>query len=251
MGKLRDSLTNATKLVAGVEKGLTRCMNQINGLGKDTDAWVKSGFSGLDEFCLYILEKLKKKNIEFKTVENDLIKNYMDSNVGNYLQALQFLITTASDCRAKYDAAVDDQALDNDLAALDKALGDVAEQIRKKKKKLLQSKKYKAKIAGYETTLGGLQGTVKELTINLKNLRSQRPPSANKIRQLLGITENSKLKDLILSLSGSKKELHKEYNSLVLNLNQTASEMREHTEFAGHMKVIKEMLNEAEEMDKE
>ena len=41
------------------------------------------------------------------------------------------------------------------------------------------------------------------------------------------------------------------YNSLVLNLNQTANEMRQHSEFAGHMKMLQEMIAEAEEMDKE
>jgi hypothetical protein len=37
----------------------------------------------------------------------------------------------------------------------------------------------------------------------------------------------------------------------VLNLNQTANEMRQHAEFAGQMKVLQEMIAEAEEMDKE
>jgi hypothetical protein len=251
MGKLRTSLTNAATLVKNVVKSVDREVKKLQALTSDTDAWVRSGSAGIDELCLYLSEKLKKKGIAYKSAENDLIKVHADSNVANYLKGIEFTVQAASDFSARFEAIAGDQGLDGDLAALDKALKDVADQIRKKQKKLLQSKKYKAKIAGYTKTLQDLQADVVKSCNDLKRMRKDKPPSPAKVRQILSITEESSLKDVAIALTRKNEALYKVYNSLVLNLNQTANEMRQHAEFAGQMKVLQEMIAEAEEMDKE
>jgi hypothetical protein len=77
-------------------------------------------------------------------------------------------------------------------------------------------------------------------------MRKDKPPSPANVRQILSITEESSLKDVAIALTRKNEALYKVYNSLVLNLNQTANEMRQHAEFAGQMKVLQEMIAEAE-----
>ena len=176
MGKLRTSLTNAATLVKNVAKSVESEAKKLQALTSDTDAWVRSGSAGIDELCLYLSEKLKKKGVTYKSVENDLIKDHTDSNVANYLKGIEFTIQSASDFSARFETIAADQGLDSDLAALDKLLKDVADQIRKKQKKLLQSKKYKAKIAGYMKTLQDLQAEVVKSTNSLKQMHKDKPP---------------------------------------------------------------------------
>jgi myosin heavy subunit len=251
MGKLRTSLTNAAALVKGVTKSVERQATKMQNIAKDVDSWVKSGSSGIDELYIYLAEKLKKQGSTYKAAENDQIKDHSDANVVRNLKGIQMCIGLGQDASSQAEEILADQALDKDLAALDKVLSDIAGQVRKKQKKLLQSKKYKTKIAGYAKMLADLQGSVAQATRTLREMRRNKPPSPARVRSFLDITDTSKLKDLEIALSRKNGELYKEYNSLVLNLNQTANDIRQHAEFAGHVKVIQDMIAEAEDMEKE
>ncbi|MCL4201553.1 MAG: hypothetical protein KJ000_03610 [Pirellulaceae bacterium] len=249
MGKLKTSLENAGKLVKNMDKSIAGQVRKLAAFTKDTDAWVRSGSAGIDELYLYLSEKLKRKGVTFKSVENDTIKDHLDSNVANYLKGIEFTVRSAADFSASFDTLAGDESVDRDLAALDTMLDDIADQIRKKRKKLLQSKKYKAKIAVYDKTLQELKDQVAASKRSLKQMRKDKPPSPAKVRQLISITEANTLRDLAVALTRKNEGLYKVYNSLVLNLNQTANEMRQHSEFAGHIKVLNDMIDQAEEMD--
>jgi hypothetical protein len=254
MGKLRDSLTNASKLVFALQNGIIAYTKKLDDLAKESDSFCGEGGAlrnATDEFCLYMLEKLKKANIDVKSAGKDPLKNHMDNNVANYLKGIPAVIQMAGQINEEFAAVLKDQTVNRDLTALETALDAVAEQIRKKKKKLLQSKKYKLKIASYETELGNLQQRVTKMKQTLEPLSAATPKSPQRLQQIYSITEETKLIDLLTQLSRSREELHKDYNSLVLKLNQTANEIRKEAEFEKHMKVIKEMVDNATDIEKE
>jgi hypothetical protein len=254
VGKLRDSLTNASKLVFALQSAVVAYIKKLDTLAKEaTDFRGPKGplDNATDEFCLYVMEKLKKANIDVKSVENDPIKNHLDNNVANYLKGIPAVIQMAGQITQDFNAAANDQTVDRELTSLEKVLDDVVEQIRKKKKKLLQSKKYKAKIASYETQLGNLQQRVGKMKHTVEDLRAHPPASPQRLQQIFSITAETKLGDLLTRLSGSREALHKDYNSLVLKLNQTSNEIRKEAEFAEEMKVIKEMVDNSVDIEKE
>jgi hypothetical protein len=251
VGKLRDSLDNARKLISGLQTTTDNFSKRLKTLTKGSAEFMKGGFAAMDELYLYVCEKLKKKNIPFETAKNATLQTLMDSNIKNYLDGVQFIINETAKFNTDFAAIAADKSIDNTLNSLDPLVANIAEQIRKKKKKLLQSKKYKVKITNYEGTLNSLRQIIRDCKEELEGIRDESPPSVQRLRTILFATENTKLVQLKTSLSEDRKKLYAEYNSLILKLNKTAGDIREEKEFAEVMKSVKEMVDNALEMEKE
>lgn len=251
MGQLRTSLTNAIKLTENLRTTSEKYGKQLSNLTKGADSFVKGGFAGIDELYLYVVEKLKKKGIDIEKAKNVQLKTIADANIKRYLAGVQFIIDEASKFTTEFAAIADDKSVDNTLTALEPVLKGIEDQIRKKKKKLLQSKKFKVKITNYEGTLATLRKIIAECREDLTELRRIKPPSPTQIRRLLFATEDSKLVDLKNALSADRKKLHDDYNSLLLKLNQSSGDIREQAEFAEVMKMIKQMVADSDDMEKE
>lgn len=252
MGKLRTSLMNATKLIANLQTTSANYGKKLKNISKGTSMFMKGGEKAIDECFLYLSEKLKKDGITYKSVENEPIRNYLDKNVANYLSGMKKIADMACSVNDEYAAAVADKSLDKTVEQLGTVLTDIQGQIKKKKKKLLKSKKYKAKISLYEKALQDLASKSQDLYASLEKMRKgNKPPSSTTVRNMLGITPDHTLKQLEFAVSQKTDKLYKVYNSLVMQLDEFGNEMREHVEFGAVVKTVKEMAGEADEIDQE
>lgn len=251
MGKLRDSLDNVRKLIEGLQKSTTTYCRRLSELSKQADTFRRGGDAGVSELVIYVKEKLKKKNIPFEKVKKAQLKTLTDANIKNYLAGFEFMVNETAKFLPEFKAVADDKAIDNTLDKLDPLLADVEGQIRKKKKKLLQSKKYKVKITNYEGTLKSLRQVIRECKEDMAEFRQLEPPSAARLRAQFGFTENSTLEQVEGGMKPSTAQAYQELNSFLLKLHQSASDLRFEQEFAKHVNDVKEMVNNALEMEKE
>jgi hypothetical protein len=253
MPKLRKALMDTVTLSNIVAKSVNTYCSQLDAMADEAKGWLEGTGNAVDELYIYMAEKLKKKKIAWSSVENDPISSHADANVRSYFQGLKFLEDQALAIRNKFDTQMAKTGADEGYDALEIPLAEVAEMIRKRKKRLLLSKKYKAKLAAYEGALADLQKLVENGKAGLVKARRKmkKPPDAQRIKSIIGISPQSTLKQLKENCSGFHDRLYNEYNSLVLNLNETARDARSRIEFEKHMKMIKEMVAEADEIEKQ
>lgn len=249
MPKLKMAMENVSKLASAITKSAEKHARKMDNLSKSSQEWKEGGQRGVQQIYTYVAEKVRQKGLKYKDVSADPISKYADKNVTRDLEGLQMLITMGvKDSEEFTTLRAENKSFTNDLSALEKPLSEAAAMIKKRKKKLLLSKKYKAKLAGYENTLVELQTKVTELKHTVRDVL--RPPTPNDIRKALGITADTTLAELEAA-SGRVVQKLEEYNSLILVLNESANTIRSKAEFAEHMRVIKEMVTEAENLEKE
>lgn len=251
MGKLKESLANATKLVAALEKPIETMVKKLGVLKDEVSEWKEGSFVGIDELAIYLLEKLKKAGIDFKSVQNSLLKEYSDDNIAHYIKGVQFALDEAGKYHTQLMTLVNDQGFDRSLNTVADLLADIAKQIRKKKKQLIQSKKFKTKINGYDADLEKLETKVAALQTTVVDARKNLPPSRQYLEQNFGVNEEWKLRDIVDMITMKKAKLYAEYNSLILKLDQSILEIRKEAEFAEVMRTIKEMVADADDMENE
>lgn len=141
------------------------------------------------------------------------------------------------------------KAIEGDLSRIDAAVVDVARQIEKKKKKLLQSKKYKTKIGSYESTLGDVLKGVKQLKQGLKLLR---PALVKKSIDEIKISTSTTLGEidessLIVDLKAQWKNAEKAAQSGV----QERRKFRQAGDLTGARAMMQQWIKEADEMEAE
>src|SRR5256885_1139126 len=112
MGQLRDSLSNAHKLVAALATMTDDFKERLTSVLSESDSFLKGGEKGVSELGIYVKEKLKKQKIPYEQVKNNQLKTIMDPNIKRYLDGLQFMINETAKFRPDFEALAVDKTID-------------------------------------------------------------------------------------------------------------------------------------------
>lgn len=251
MGKLHESLTAAVGFVQGIEKSARETAAKLSTLVESGQLWLESSGHANSQLYAYMNEKLKLEKKKYKDVEGDAISAHADSKVVGFLQEITQMQKQASDFRTNWEKL--GESLEADLARGATVLAEIDKTIAKKKKKLLQSKKYKTKIAGYEKLVGDLRARIQKVTDTIHALRTdntKKPPSQQQVALALGLKPSSTLKQLEDSATSRFQSLYNEYQS-GWKAGKIIVDGLKKQEFSKEITSLKAMISEAKDIEAE
>lgn len=250
-GELKTALAAAEKKAEALDKSVDSFAGEAEKMVSNTWQMVQTGSGGVDELYLYVSEKLKKDGKTWDGVKNDPIQSVSDGNVQKFMQGIAEFQTQAIASSDQWKTT--GTGLQQELDALQEDLEKVNKALEKRKGKLLKSKKYKDKLKAQELALGDLLQKTNTIEAALKDLRSDAnsPPSANQIKATLEIKPADPLSKLDNMAAISVKSLVKQYSNVKSSGEKSVRKFREAGDFSGELKLIKEMVKDAEDMEKE
>lgn len=252
MGKLRDSLSGLEILVGAVDDRIQKAIEQSEKLDTNLvsvyENLIKGGFEVLYS---YLVEKFKSQKDSYDQHLSDTILQHKDANVLKFVAGIAQGKTDLDKQFLNWRAFKDKdlQAISGDLTRLQVVVGEIDKQIAKKKKRLLQSTKFKNKISGYESTLADLAKSVDTLQKGMKNIY----PALNKTNiDKIKISVNTTLGELdkdsiILNLKTSWKNAEKAMKEGV----QERRKFRQAGDLTAARKQMQQWVKEADEMEAE
>lgn len=252
MGKLRDNLTALSTLLAAVNTRMEQVEQESiklnTNLNKLFDGQVKSG---VELLYVHLSEKFKARKDSYDKHLKDTIVQHKDADVVKYLTGIAQGLVAVKKHQAVWDAfaAKDVKALAGDLVRLKEQVAVVQAMIDKKRKRFLQSAKYKAKINGYEATLNDIVASLKPLKEFLQFCSpSVRKVYTDKIKLGLDTTlgdldKDSMLMDLKREVADSQKALQSGARSM--------RKYREEGNLSDMMVTMKKWAQEADDMEAE
>ena len=170
MGKLKTSLAGLATLIDNVQKNGNDVVDLLTADATNVQKQVERTMGGYEVLATYLKQKALKAKVDLKAWDKDTLKDHFDSEVAGFVKGIE---------AARVDAIGSFKAWDSHrvikggavLADLDRALlvvADIQAQIDKKRKRLLQSSKFKAKMANYDTELATIAKNAKFTKDNLK-----------------------------------------------------------------------------------
>jgi hypothetical protein len=244
-GKINRQPEGGEELLKALAVNIITEKKQMEAGCKEAKVWLDGGCKGVDELYMYLFEKLKSKNIQYKDAENDPISAHADQNVVNYLQQLQTHRTKAHKEMFKFGS------LRGDLSRIGDAVADIKKQIAEKREISIGSGKFKAKIPFYEGTLKAIKEQADKLDTKLVEISSavKGGISLDEVNQYLEVKPSTTLKQLSAKLS-SVKGLYKDYEQKLAGVEDAMLD-REAKEFAQQLEMIKQMVADAKEIEAE
>lgn len=249
MGKLKSSLQKAVESLNSLSDAVEDAAKALTGAVNDTWMLMQIASNGVDELYLYIHARLKKDGKKYSEASAQTIAEFADGNVKTFLKGIGDGCKNACAKTAKWSELGGD--LDGQVVALKKALDDIGSQLGKKKKKLLQSKTYKAKLATYEQLLTGLSDSADDVGEKLKVLLENQPPPASQIKKVLDIGADHTLAALDNAASKTTKDLLQKYGDHKSTTEGEAKKMRQAGNFSAELKRIQQWIQEADDMEAE
>ncbi len=250
MGKLRDSLTNADKILRSIDKEVDKAADKFSDMVNNAFELTKIGGEGVDELYLYLTQKVKKEGKKWNEVAKEPVENYADGNVKRFIKGINDFEKQAINASTNWTFL--SKSLDAEMKKAEKLLDDIDKQLGKKRKKLLQSAEFKNKISIYEKVLDKLQTALSELKKSLEKLvsdASNQPPSPNQIKKVLNISLKSTLADVDNLASRSIKQLLEKYTGAAKRSQVGIRKFRENGDFKAELKLINQMIKEADAME--
>ncbi len=218
MGKFKDGLVKLQKTAAEMQ---TTIDNHYADLSTTATSLTNAGMrfsGGYETMYIYLTEKFKKNGDEIGKNLNKTLKDVFDPTLATFIKEIEAARLKGLEIRAAFDK------VKNELKAVLKTKGEVSTQIaalntslEKKKKKLIQTKSYKAKVANYQSTLQDLAATIDDWGKGLNQAFAVPTPAlfANKlsvdttvkaIGDCAGGTVDGELKGLKEQAEGSAKK---------------------------------------------
>ena len=160
LAKLKKSLEEVQPEIDKIYGGFAPTLNSLTNAGMHFQGGYESTF-------MYLTEKFKKNKDTFANNTSKTLKDVLDPNLAKFVQEIEGAGQTAFKHRNDYDQLRNDlKALLKKNEAVKTQIADLQKSLAKKKKKLLQTKNYKAKVANYEKTLGDLATVVTQWELN-------------------------------------------------------------------------------------
>ena len=252
MGKLRDSLVATDKVLKAISKEVKGVSEKFEAEINNVYQLVQVGSEGVDSLYVYLTQKVKKQGKTWKEAGKQTVEDYADANVKKFVAGIADFEKQAITFSLKWDYAF--KGLEGDVKKADATLKEIETQIAKKKKRLLQSKKFKAKMVLYDKALSNLRDGVDELVDSLKKITNDvsiAPPSPSQIKKVLNVSMKSTLADVDNACSRTIKQMLEKYKSVKQNGEKSSRAFRQAGDFQAELKVIALMIKEADEMDEE
>ena len=212
MGKLKTSLSALAAIADSIEKKGDKTLGDLQGCAtsvKEVGCRVAGGYELL---YMYLKQKAVAQKAKIEAWNKDPLKSHMDPKVADFIKHIETARGELANVYKNYDETT--TLLIQIMGAdLDRALAfaaDIQAQVAKKKKKLLQSARHKAKIVAYEASLGQLAGKLSTLKVNVASYRQQTQSGGPKKIASLKITDATTIAQVFsVAELGLKQELDK------------------------------------------
>jgi hypothetical protein len=244
-GELKTALADAAQKAAALDTAIDEFSDYS--VQYAVDASNKTGIAvEAGNFTYeYIQLRLKKDGKKLEDVKDDPIESIADSNLKAQITSLNEYVPTgieaSTEWYSRYNPLVAGHAdLKKDLAALTKA-------INKRKAKWLKSDKYKKKIEDQEKSLQNLKSELdvaEEKILDLKKMLPL-PKELEKIKIELS-DPIGKVEGMVTKIFSG---LFKSYLKELEQGKQVSTTLRK-TDFLAEIKMIKEMIDDADELEK-
>ena len=249
MGKLKTALTNLATLADGIEKKGDKSLGEMTARATSVSQIGGRVAAGYELLYMYLKQKALTEKTKIEAWQKDPLQAHLDSKVSGFIaqieQARSELIAVFKNYDDVANLLVQTLTADIDRAAVYGK--EVEAMIAKRKKKLLQSAKYKAKIANYEKNLTELSGKLKTLKVDVSSLRQQTQAlGPNKIASLQIKTSTTIAQVLNVASIGLSRQLDEIKNS---SSNKRVAVLLKG--FGNELKMIRGWVAEADSMEAE
>lgn len=248
MGKMRNSLNALVSLIGAFESRTEQLGDEIASLATNVQKTLERVYGGTELLYMYLTQKARKEGATVKAWAKDELKAHFDSEVGSLMKGIE---SARADVIAAFKKQQDtvDIKLKGHLTDIERAQALAAElrvTLGKKKKKLLTSKKYKTKLAGYEKLLDGLEAQLKQ-SVKADAEAVKFAVSGNpKLIEKLKVTPSTRVSAIeMASWLGIKKELD---GIAAVDGRQLAKKFKR---YGNEIKQLREWVGEADEMEAE
>jgi len=249
MGKLKSSLTSLATLADAIEKKGDKALSDLQARATSVREIGGRVAGGYELLYMYLKQKAISKATKIEAWQNDALQVHIDAKVSEFIanieQARKELLAVFKTYDDTANLLISTLNADIDRAS---AFGkDIEAQIAKKKKKLLQSAKFKTKIAGYETSLHGLEGKLATLKVDVSGLKDQTqsmgPKKIASLQITTGTTVAAVLKVANYGLVKELDEIKEQKTNKRLAIKLKA--------YGNELKNIRSWVNEADAMESE
>jgi hypothetical protein len=200
-------------------------------------------YAGHDVLWLYLEALFKKNGRNISDFKNDTLSEHSDSEILTYMKGID---SAANDAiKAINDFAVLKGKMPSEYQRIDAIAVKIKKNIDKKRAKLFQSKKYKAKLVTYEKALGEL---VQSITDRRKAFEKIEPSKTAKTIDGLRLKPGTKIDDvrhISVKAEIANVRAAEEHNVAV------ARKMRQNGDLKKALETMKMWANEANSMDQE
>ena len=252
MGKLKDGLTQLSKLMTQIDAQAEEVCGELQRMS--TSAQVAAGMvtEGYTTLYLYLFERFQKDGTNVADHKDDTIKQVADSTVAQFIKGIETqrpLAVKLLQQRADY-IDKDVKSLLTNLTQVRSNAAVIAAMITKKKKKWLQSKKYKDKLKGYEAKLESMVTTASDMYDEVQMTSTFGFPKASEPVYKDAITANTTVAQLGSRVSALKKMQRDEFDKGANAVSAGARKIRSKN-FAAEINAFKKWSAEADEMESE
>lgn len=244
MGKLRSSIDNVVKTAGTLEKAAGSLLDERAKLTQNYLMSVDFCRGGSESIYIYLMEKFKKDGEKIEDHKKDTLKTVIDANIAKMVKEL---VTGQGRVVKHLDAGNKNlqlgKAVKASVGKIRKDITAINGVISKKKKKWLTSKKYKTKLKGYESAVSDLDSQLADLDKKLpgQSYGKYVDPSVWKISIATTVAEIQASASTFLTAD------------MKMRAKDDAAEAKKFRGrgFAKSLQVMKEWVNEADEMEKE
>jgi hypothetical protein len=173
MGKLKSALSSLATLADAIEKKGDATLSELQARATSVSQISGRVHGGYELLFMYLKQKALKQGAKIEIWNNSTLQAHMDPKVGEFIHSIE---GARGDMGAAFKAYDDTtnllvQTMGADIDRAKTFAAEITAQIAKKKKKWLQSAKYKAKIAGYETAVTQMAAKLNNLKVDVSSYR--------------------------------------------------------------------------------
>lgn len=249
MGKLKTALANLATLADGIDKKGGKALGEMTSRATSVSQVGGRVAGGYELLYMYLKQKAVAGKVKIEAWQKDPLQAHLDPKVTEFIAHIEQARAELANVFKNYDQAAT-ILVQTVTADIDRAL-DYSKQIEamiaKKKKKLLQSAKYKTKIAAYEKNLNELGGKLNTLKVDVSGYRQgTQALGPNKIASLEIKTSTTIAQVLKVASIGLSRELDEIKNS---SSNKRVAVLLKG--YGKELKMIRTWVQEADSMESE
>jgi hypothetical protein len=253
VGQLKSGILAASKACSDMAPGIKALGDQREQFTGRVYSQAQMIDEGVNVLVLYLIEKLKKANTTIEAKGADKLKDHLDANVASFgkgiVQAKADAKKTIATLTAEQNTSA--AALQSSITEARANLAKLKALAEKKKAKWLKTDKYKAKIAGYLTSIQTIDTKLQAKAQAVQQIAGLHPDDAW-VDKGFPFHQDMTLKQVHdITTMGLKSNLKTfdENNQVVVNRVKKIRD--EYKTLAGQFATMKKWVDEADTMEKE
>ena len=195
---MRTGLSDLEKRLAIIEKKAQTIDQDLVKLATNLQKQMEQVYGGYEVLYSYLREKFKAKGGNIKDVQKDKLMAHKDSEILGFVKGLADANGRAQKFSKAYDQlkATKGKDLVDEIDRSITLVDQLEALLKKKGKKLLKSKKYKAKLATYQSILNDVGSRVRTQKVDFSSVLTDSGGQSLQSITKLNLTSNSTIYDI-------------------------------------------------------